>query len=330
MDFGEILGGIGNALMPGAGSLFNAGVSFLGQQQTNQVNSARTADTNNANIAIAQANNQFSRENSATQNAFSERMSNSAYQRSTADMLAAGLNPMLAYGHGGASTPSPTSATPSSVNIQTPEYHSPITAGLNGAQAGQRLYNETTKTVAEINRIHNQNLLTKEEIEQSKLDQIQRAEQTNTQKQLTRETTARADKEEVHASTAKIEQAIASTQLANLPAQQKAQLAALLSQASAATAQAQLTAVNELLAKTKLPGARANEEIDEFLGVWGAAGERLLKAVGLGAGVFFGLRKAAAPLPSIPKFSNSKSGSVTIHNYPLNGPKNSTTWQNPP
>ncbi len=63
-------------------------LDYVGQRQTNA-----------QNLAIARE-----------QMSFQERMSSTAYQRATQDMRAAGINPMLAYQQGGASSPGGASA----------------------------------------------------------------------------------------------------------------------------------------------------------------------------------------------------------------------------
>lgn len=102
-------------MFPLLGPLISAGASIAG----GLIGSGGQDRTNAANAALAQKQMDFQRE-----------MSSTAYQRSTADMRAAGINPMLAFMQGGASTPQGTMAT-----MQNPEAALGASVGDAGASA---------------------------------------------------------------------------------------------------------------------------------------------------------------------------------------------------
>lgn len=90
--------------------------------------------------------NQGERAAAAENRAFQERMSNTAYQRAMADMRKAGLNPILAYKQGGASSPSGSKAT--FKDPITPAVHSALAAKTQATQI-ENIKSQTRKTTAE-------------------------------------------------------------------------------------------------------------------------------------------------------------------------------------
>lgn len=112
----------------------SAAMSLIGGISANKQNREMQESANEANLWAA-------RENRAWQ----EHMSSSAYQRATKDLKDAGLNPMLAYSQGGASTPSGATASAGAARAEDT-----LSKGVSSALATRQLAKEIDQADSQV------------------------------------------------------------------------------------------------------------------------------------------------------------------------------------
>lgn len=124
---GQIAANIGGAAATGI-------LGFIGQRETNRTNQRIANNANTFNAQQAQIDRDFQ-----------ERMSSTAYQRAMKDLKASGLNPMLAYTQGGASSPSGAQATAEMQRVENE-----VEPMVSSAMAMKRLTEDIKKVQSEV------------------------------------------------------------------------------------------------------------------------------------------------------------------------------------
>jgi len=126
MAIGEVIGA----------QLIASGASAYGQQQTNQANANLNRENRDWNAWQAELNREFQ-----------QNMSGSAYTRAVADLKRAGINPMLAYMQGGASSPSGSTASSQAAEMENPysdrgEFSNAVKSQISSGYEKQRVDKE--------------------------------------------------------------------------------------------------------------------------------------------------------------------------------------------
>lgn len=167
--------------LAGLGPLVSGGLNYLGGASANEANERMF----NTGLSWSEWQAQLSKDFNALESSrnrdwqawqsqldrdFQERMSSTSMQRSKADMMAAGFNPMLAFMKGGASTPAgghgggaQASSSPGSLP-HTPTMQNALGSGVNSALSAMTTLSQTDYIDAQTKRTEAETRLTEAQI----------------------------------------------------------------------------------------------------------------------------------------------------------------------